>query len=640
MMDNETVTGQKVVYESGARRQPASSSANPNEPEPDKSLLLLTAMTELTADGILIVDGKGNILRYNQKFLKLWSIPETMASTASDRQLQAHILDQLKDPDAFLKRVAQLYAEPEAESHDAIEFKDGKIFERYSQPYKADAEIIGRVWSFRDITELSRAVEEQRRNRETTERLSREIAVIAEIGRVIGSTLNIEDVYERFAAETKKLIPFDRIVINLIKPQEGILLNAYISGLDVPGRGAGDTFPIAGSVNDVLARTRCGLLIHPENIEELAGRYPSLIPNYEVGLRSMICVPLISRDIVIGALHLRAKKPNAYTEQDLRLAKRIGAQIAGAIANAQLFIDLKESEKFLRESEARFRAIFDQAAVGVGEIDSATGCFMTVNRRLCELLRMTEAEVLATTFQALTHPEDLQAREDGIALLLAGKMRNFAVENRCILRDGSIIWVSLSISALWKPGETSRRHLIVVQDISERKKMDMEIREMSLRDQLTGLYNRRGFITLAEQQLKNAIRAKEQIQLTFIDVDDLKRINDSLGHEAGDRALLDAANVLRKTFRESDIIARLGGDEFAVLVIDMMGLNPDTLPKRLQQNIDECNATGLRRYELSLSWGAVIFDPGAPVVLDRLMSTADGLMYAQKRTKDHRKKRA
>jgi diguanylate cyclase (GGDEF)-like protein len=121
----------------------------------------------------------------------------------------------------------------------------------------------------------------------------------------------------------------------------------------------------------------------------------------------------------------------------------------------------------------------------------------------------------------------------------------------------------------------------VAEDITERKRMEAEIREMSLRDLLTGLYNRRGFITLAEQQLKAANRAHRPLQLTFADCDRLKWINDTLGHKEGDKALIDTAQILRQTFRESDIIARLGGDEFAILSIDTADMKHGELLQRL-----------------------------------------------------------
>ena len=154
---------------------------------------------------------------------------------------------------------------------------------------------------------------------------------------------------------------------------------------------------------------------------------------------------------------------------------------------------------------------------------------------------------------------------------------------------------------------------------------------MSLRDLLTELYNRRGFITFAEQQLKAASRAQRPLQLTFIDCDRLKWINDTLGHKEGDKALIDTTHILRQTFRESDIIARLGGDEFAILSIDAADMNHEDFSRRLQQHIDAYNAKEFRQYKLSLSWARPSTTPESPTTLDQLISAADELMYAQKK---------
>jgi len=208
---------------------------------------------------------------------------------------------------------------------------------------------------------------------------------------------------------------------------------------------------------------------------------------------------------VIGVLHFRSKEADAYSVDDLRLAERIGEQIAGAIANAELFL--------------------------------------------------------------------------------------------------------------------------------ERKRMEEEIREMSFQDEMTKLYNRRGFITLAEQQLKAANRAGRPMRLTFVDCDGLKRINDTLGHEAGNQVLIETADILRQTFRESDILARMGGDEFAVLAIETAELGPEAFSQRLQWNIDQLNSAASRLYRLSMSWGTALYDPASPVSLDQLMSAADSLMYVQKKAK-------
>ena len=380
-----------------------------------------------------------------------------------------------------------------------------------------------------DITERKRMEGEERRNREKAERLAKEMAIIAEIGKVIGSTLDIDEVYERFAAEVRKLIPFDRLAVNLHSLHEENVRVAYVFGEEISGRSKGDLFPLKGSISEVLTKTRAGLYSHPKNVEEMDQRFPNHAATVQAGMRSLMGVPLIYRDEVIGSLHFRSKTPNAYTDRDLRLAERIGAQIAGAIANAQLFSDLKKTEKSLRESEGRFRGLVEQAAVGVAEIDMNTGRFLTVNRRLCEMVGRTEEEMLATTFQAITHPEDLHLHEEKTRMMLAGEIGHYSLEKRYLRKDGGIVWVNITVSPLWKPGEAPGRNIAVVEDITDRKRMEEEILSLSITDQLTGLHNRRGFLSLAGQQLKLAERNKSGMLLFFADLDGLKWINDTLG---------------------------------------------------------------------------------------------------------------
>ena len=155
-----------------------------------------------------------------------------------------------------------------------------------------------------------------------------------------------------------------------------------------------------------------------------------------------------------------------------------------------------------------------------------------------------------------------------------------------------------------------------------------ELAHMATHDPLTDVPNRRGFFTLARQQLKMADRAKKRMALLFADFDHLKQINDAFGHSEGDRALIEVADVLKETFRESDIIARIGGDEFVILATETG--EASALTTRLQENLEARNARGERRYKLSLSVGVARYDPEHPCSIDELLARADRLMYEQK----------
>ncbi|MBI5557830.1 MAG: diguanylate cyclase [Deltaproteobacteria bacterium] len=169
-------------------------------------------------------------------------------------------------------------------------------------------------------------------------------------------------------------------------------------------------------------------------------------------------------------------------------------------------------------------------------------------------------------------------------------------------------------------------------NISKRKKMEeslrqseTRLREIAITDELTSLLNRRGFMTMATRQLLVAKRQEENIFLIFADVDNLKGVNDNMGHHAGDQVLIETAQLLRQTFRDSDIIARLGGDEFAVLLVDPT--DEKTVMSRLDANMEERNRVAGRSYNLSMSTGMVRYDPEYPQSIEELMNQADTLMY-------------
>ena len=168
----------------------------------------------------------------------------------------------------------------------------------------------------------------------------------------------------------------------------------------------------------------------------------------------------------------------------------------------------------------------------------------------------------------------------------------------------------------------------------ERHQLQMALHAMSLIDDLTGLYNRRGFLTLARQHLKMADRLRKRVSHIFVDLDGLKRINDTMGHRHGDQALMETAEMLKETFRESDIIARIGGDEFVVLAMDnASGVLEDTWQERVQENIAIRNRRPNRPFALSVSMGVAYYDPDFPTALDDLLARAATLMYAEKRAK-------
>jgi len=171
-------------------------------------------------------------------------------------------------------------------------------------------------------------------------------------------------------------------------------------------------------------------------------------------------------------------------------------------------------------------------------------------------------------------------------------------------------------------------------EINQRKLKENDLRAMSLTDDLTGLNNRRGFLTLATQYLKMINRYKSNTFLFYADVDRFKQVNDTYGHREGDKVLIDIAKILKKSYRDSDIIARIGGDEFVVLPVGFHEFDPKIIIKRLDANFDELNANNNRDYNISISVGIADYDPDKPCSIEELLDRADKLMYQDKKSKE------
>ncbi|HZJ52601.1 MAG TPA: diguanylate cyclase [Myxococcaceae bacterium] len=238
---------------------------------------------------------------------------------------------------------------------------------------------------------------------------------------------------------------------------------------------------------------------------------------------------------------------------------------------------------------------------------------------LCERL----GEAFADTPHFLARAADLQAQEGPVA-------------GECwTMSDGRIL--ESDVLPVVAEGRRSEQ-LWLWRDVTERARLraaeghpHAPETNLSYLDELTGLYNRRGFLRFARAQYDAAALARRPMLLIFVDLDHLKEINDRLGHATGDRALVDTGTVLKSTFRERDIVARLGGDEFVVLVTDSSAVREADLLARLSGRLEALNARSGREFRLAFSLGVAAFDPAAPEPLEELLSEADSRMYLDKR---------
>lgn len=190
----------------------------------------------------------------------------------------------------------------------------------------------------------------------------------------------------------------------------------------------------------------------------------------------------------------------------------------------------------------------------------------------------------------------------------------------------------LEARVLQRTEELEKTNEELMMEVETRKRAEAEVRTLSLQDPMTGLNNRRGFFTLAEHLMRNARRTGRPISLLYIDLDDLKIINDDLGHAAGDEALLALTALLNKTFRETDIIARMGGDEFVVASAHESAEYALIMCERLCLAMEEWNASAQRPFQLSATVGLIQAEVTEGTSLDELLVQADKEMYLRKKT--------
>jgi diguanylate cyclase (GGDEF)-like protein/PAS domain S-box-containing protein len=308
--------------------------------------------------------------------------------------------------------------------------------------------------------------------------------------------------------------------------------------------------------------------------------------------------------------------------------------IGGRDCYIESFIDIsgrKQVEEALQESEERYRVFVENASDIVFRTDDS-GYFTYINPVALIITGYKEEELIGTQYLALINPDMAEETMKFFGRQFVKEIQNTYFEYPIIAKDKHEIWLGQNTQLIVEDGRV-QGFQAMARDITDRKRMEAEILALSITDQLTGLHNRRGFLSLAEQQLKLSERNKSGMSLFFADLDLLKWINDTIGHEEGDKALIEAGNILKETFRSSDIIARLGGDEYAVLVVDITEANSKIFTSRLQAVIDKRNNQENRKYKLSISMGCAYYNPENPCSIDDLIARADKLMYEQKQKK-------
>ncbi len=509
-----------------------------NKIDPEQSMSLLRATLESTADGILVVDREGAITTFNQRFVDLWGIPARVLSSGDDQEALTFVLHQLKNPADFLDKVMALYVTPDAESFDVLEFKDGRIFERYSRPQRVGGDSVGRVWSFRDITERKRA-ETARAHMAAIVENSQDAVVSRSLdGTILTWNAGAERMFGYSAAEARgqdifsllvpperrsevqpkralvdqgiPTSPYDSVRLTKsgrridvsIMPSPIYDANRTLSGISIVFRDINDRrhaeearaqlAAIVENASDaIFSRTLDGTILSWNAGAERMFGYTA---SEAIGQHTEILLPstegnLLARNTeqLLRGEHIAPRETQRVTKGgqmvDVTTSLSPIRNRAGDVIGASIILRdnsaLKKAAAAILESEERFRAAFEQAEVGMAlrGIDSRNTRWLRVNQKLCDILGYTREEMLRLSTLDITPPEEHAIATEYSERLQRGEITSYSREKHYVRKDGQIIWVNVTLSAVNGPDGNPTHAISVIQDISERKAADQQLRE-------------------------------------------------------------------------------------------------------------------------------------------------------------------
>jgi diguanylate cyclase (GGDEF)-like protein/PAS domain S-box-containing protein len=371
-------------------------------------------------------------------------------------------------------------------------------------------------------------------------------------------------------------------------------------------------------------------------VEEVVGRpYELIVPNVRRRWERETVDALVAARVSDNYVTQRLCKDGAESDVSVRISPITDA--AGAIVGVSTVEEKlgARDARWTPSVEAYLRSAFEDAPIGIALISidpESEGRFLQVNRALCKLTGYSPEKLRLTNIDALLHPNDLATDVAAMTRLTQGEVDGFQLEQRLLHAERHAVWVTLSASLVRDAAGNPRYCIRQLQDIQERKRYESELGYLVEHDPLTGLLNRRGFVRELAHQMAYARRYGKGGAVLFLDLDDFKYVNDTLGHSTGDEVISELARVVHKRLRETDVFARLGGDEFAVLLPDAVVNEAETVSVSLLEAVrEECSVSLGEGRRVTMSVGITSFQkPGKDLTPDDILVDADVAMYSAK----------
>jgi diguanylate cyclase (GGDEF)-like protein/PAS domain S-box-containing protein len=513
----------------------------------EKSLSLLRATLESTADGVVVVDRSGALTIYNQRFADLWHIPPDLFREGSDAERRRYLIDQVKHPDSFFDP-RPLWADSEAESFDIVECKDGRIFERYSRPQYIDGRSVGRVWSYRDVTERRRAEERLRESEERFRLIAENVGDLVAMLDIEGRRLYNSPSYRTLFRN--RTLEKGSDSFSEVHPEDRDRMRTIFRQTVKTGMGQRAEFRFVledGSVRHIESEGRV--------IEDRHGAVTRVV--------------VVSRDI----------SERRRVEQRQQMEHGVTRVLAESESLAQAIPRIIQTVCDTLDWDCGARWMMDEGkravrCVETWHVDSAPVADFVANIRVTSLQPTNRGLVRQAWHSGspkwITDVSADTQFQRGALAVRAGLHGAFAFP----IRAGAVTLGVLEFFSreIRQPDEHLLQMVGVIGSqigqFMARKQAEENLLYVATHDTLTGLPNRFMFNQRFAHALSQAQRHHKSMALLFLDLDRFKFINDTRGHPFGDQLLVDVAARLRTCLRESDTIARFGGDEFVAVLED------------------------------------------------------------------------